>query len=237
MLGLLAHGLHLLLLVLGLVGVGALVLPQLHQTRLSRGPSYRRPATVAEHDERVAALRASLATGQLTAPPLLESTTPRERVLHDPSLWRVMAVSSSGAAAFVHAALFPHHLQEGLLLGAFFLASAVVQAGWAYRVAREATSDLLAAGIIVNLALIALWAVTRTVGLPFGLLPGPEEVGGWDVSCVIWESTVVLACVAGLRTSTRQRRLVLGHLGRWAWWWMALCGIALIVLSLTVAHE
>lgn len=233
---LLTHGLHLLLPVLGLVGVGALLHPRLHQTLLSRGPANRRSATEAEHDERIAALRAKVSTGQLTTPPVLESTMSRGRSLRDPSLWRVMAVSSSGAAAYVHAALFPHHLREGVLLGAFFLLSAAAQAVWAYLLARGVTSRLLLVGILGNLGCIALWATTRTVGLPFGLVPGPEGVGAWDLSCVVWEGAVVLTCTAGLNTDRHRWRLGLGDLGRQAWSWICLSGALLAVLSLTVAH-
>lgn len=62
MLGLLAHGLHLLLAVLGLAGVGALLLPQLTAARFSRAAAFRPPVTTAEHEPRVAELRRSFAT-------------------------------------------------------------------------------------------------------------------------------------------------------------------------------
>lgn len=64
MLGLLAHGLHLLLVVLGLAGVGALLLPQLRAARFSRAAAFRPPATTAEHEPRVAELRRSFPTPQ-----------------------------------------------------------------------------------------------------------------------------------------------------------------------------
>ncbi len=74
--------------------------------------------------------------------------------------------SSSVAAAGVHAAVFPHHLDEAFLVGAFFLAITLAQAAWACLVCLDATRRLLLAGIAGNLALVALWAVSRSVGLP-----------------------------------------------------------------------
>src|SRR6478735_3713917 len=67
MLGLLAHGFHLLLLVLGLAGVLYLLFPQVQAaTRSSRRTTYRAPASPSEHEQRVAELRASVLGGQLT---------------------------------------------------------------------------------------------------------------------------------------------------------------------------
>src|SRR3954453_3365627 len=67
MLGLLAHGFHLLLLVLGLAGVLYLLFPQVQAaTRSSRRTTHRPPASAQEHDQRVAELRASLLGGRLT---------------------------------------------------------------------------------------------------------------------------------------------------------------------------
>lgn len=234
MLGLLAHGVHLLLLFLGLAGVTALLLPQLGPPHPgSRNGSYRRPTDLHEHDQRVATLRSAVDTGRLTA----TGRSAWAGAERDASLWRAVAVSSSAAAAVVHAAMFAPHLDQGPLISGFFLLSALAQAAWAYAVARRATSNLLLVGIFGNLAFIGLWAVTRTTGLPFGLTDGPEGVGGWDVSCVIWEWAVVLTCATGLYASAGRRRLVLGRLGALAWLWVVLSGIALMVLSLTVVHE
>ena len=107
----------------------------------------------------------------------------------DASLWRALAVSSSGAAAGVHAAILPHHAAEWWVVGAFFLAVTLAQAAWACLVSLDATRKRLVAGIVGSLGLVALWAVSRTVGLPFGL--GREAVGAWDLAAVAWELVVV----------------------------------------------
>src|SRR6185436_12174001 len=93
----------------------------------------------------------------------------------------------------------------------------------------EATSERLVAGIVGNLGLVALWAVSRTVGIP-GL--GREPVGGWDLAAGAWELVLVAACLVGLSRRAEQRALVLGDLGRTAWLWLALSGVALVALTL-----
>lgn len=235
MLGILAHGFHLLLVVLGLVGVAILLFPQLQAARASRRTSFRPPASSDEHQQRVTALRAAVRSGSLTTPDesALRATT---REARDASTWRAVAVASSVAAAGVHAAVFPHHLEESLVVGAFFLLVTLAQAAWACLVTLDATSRrLLVAGIAGSIGLVALWAVSRTTGLPFGL--GREAVGGWDVASGIWELAVVAACLVGLRRPRSERALVMGDLGRTAWAWASLSGVVLLVLTLTVTHN
>ena len=65
---------------------------------------------------------------------------------------------------------------------------------------------------MVNAGFIGLWAVTRTLGLPV-LLPEPEAVGPWDVTCVAWQLVVVVACLRLLGTLDRPTRLAAWH--RW----------------------
>jgi hypothetical protein len=234
MLGLLAHGLHLLLIVLGVVGVGALLLPQVSASR-SRALEFRTPATRDEHEQRVAELRTAVRSGQLTAPRLADHRPPEWPGGRDPSPWRAVAAFSSLAAAVVHAEVFPHHLEEGLLVGAFFLMAAAAQGIWAFQIVQSATLSRLVAGVVGNLVLIGLWAVSRTVGLPFGL--GREPVGAWDVAAVTWQLCVVVACVLGLRTSADDHCLPLGRLGLRTWVWVLASVSVLAFLSLTVSHE
>ena len=80
----------------------------------------------------------------------------------------------------------PSHFSEGFLLGLFFAVSAMAQLGWASLALTSGGALLLRVGVLVNLGCVALWAVTRTLGLPFGLIPGPEAVGAWDVATVVW---------------------------------------------------
>jgi hypothetical protein len=236
MLGLLAHGFHLLLVVLGLVGVAYLLFPQVQAAaRSSRRTAFRVPTDATEHEQRVAALREAVQTGQLTSPQQPASYAP-VAVERDSSTWRALAVGSTVAAAGAHAAVFPHHLEEAWYLGLFFLVVTVAQAAWACMVTLDATdARVLVAGIAGSLGLVALWAVSRTAGLPFGL--GREPVGGWDIACAVWELVVVGACFVGLRRPLARRALVMGSVGGLAWAWVALSGVVLIVLTLTVSQH
>jgi hypothetical protein len=236
MLGLLAHGFHLLLVVFGLVGVAVLLLPQVQAAaRSSRRTTFRPPANQSEHEQRVAELRAAVAGGRLTTPDQAALRS-RSRQARDAATWRAIAVASSMAAAGVHAAVFPHHLEESYVVGIAFLAMTLGQAAWACLVTIDASKDrLLVAGIVGNLGLVALWAVSRTTGLPFGL--GREAVGGWDIAAVTWELVLVVGCLLGLRHRRAERALVMGDLGRTAWTWVLLSVLVLLVLTLTVSHH
>jgi hypothetical protein len=240
MLGLLAHGLHLLLVVLGLVGVVVLLLPQIREARVARRTGvapFRPPATREEHEQRVAALRSAARSGQLTAPQGSRSAAAR-RTTHetgDPRPWRAVATSSSMTAAVVHAAVFPSHLQESLVVGAFFFVVAGWQAVWAFQVSLRATHPLLVTGIVGNLGLVALWACSRTLGLPFGL--GREPVGPWDAAAVSWQLCLVGACFLGLRGNPADGELPMGRLDLRTWSWVLFSVGVLVLLSLTASHE
>ena len=70
---------------------------------------------------------------------------------------------------------------------------------------------LLLAGVVGNGACIALWALSRTSGLPLGLLPAPEAVGAWDLAALAWELVLVGACLALLRGAPAGRRTTPGR--------------------------
>jgi len=92
------------------------------------------------------------------------------------------------------------HFRESALFGIFFAASAMLQLLWAGALMVHRTRALLLVGALGNLAVVAMWALTRTAGLPFGLLPEPEAVGPWDLASVVWELAVVVGCVLLLRS-------------------------------------
>lgn len=182
---LLAHGVHYALVVGGLVGVAWLLLPQLVGTGSD------------EHDRRVAALRARAAAGQLAT---LAPAAPAVRRSVAVTLHLPLTVVASSCAAGVHAAMGPAHLAEAALFGLFFGASALAQLAWAAAALHRVTPALLWSGIVLNVGCVALWVLTRTWGLPLGLMPVREAVGPWDLAAVAWELVVVASCVALLRT-------------------------------------
>jgi hypothetical protein len=255
-LGLFAHAVHLGLVIFGLVGVALLLLPGWRESRAARhdNPAWRSPTALSEHERRVAALRQSVGAGGVgagglsVAPPdarLTEEPLPPRR---DGSLWRAFAVLSSMAAGIVHLAVFPHHVVEaGLVVGLFFVAAAAWQAWWAWQLTQQVTAAQLRAGIAGSVALIALWAWSRTLGLPFGFTDGPEKVGAWDLACEFWQVCVILSCLRGLTLHRGLHRgldsdpldpddpdrLAMGGLSTAAWSWAGVCAVALVVLSVT----
>jgi hypothetical protein len=104
-----------------------------------------------------------------------------------------LAAASAGAG-LVHAFVCPEHFKEALSYGLFFALAASAQVAWAWLAWRGLTRRLLAWAALGNAAVLVLWAVTRTVGLPFGPAPGvAERVGGADVVAGLLELFVVVA--------------------------------------------
>ncbi|MET3962150.1 hypothetical protein ABIE44_002084 [Marmoricola sp. OAE513] len=190
--GSLAHGVHYAVLVIGLLGLGVLLGPQLVGGRRLQPPRD-------EHEGRVAELHRQIASGSLgvatVAPPLVFSTVRRATG----AALLPIAVISSTAASGVHAAMGPAHFRELPLFGLFFAFSAIAQILWSVAVVLTPSRRLLLVGLVGNAAVVALWAATRTVGLPLGLMPTPEALGPWDLACAGWEIAVVVACVRMLR--------------------------------------
>lgn len=113
------------------------------------------------------------------------------------SLQRAAALLTAGAA-FIHIGVAGQHFQEWWAAGVFFLVTAAAQlvwAGWLWQ--RPAGRWVLLGGAALNVALLAVWAVSRTTGLPFGPGAGqPEAVGVADVVTGVLEAgSVVLALV------------------------------------------
>jgi hypothetical protein len=118
-----------------------------------------------------------------------------------------LAGALSGLAAVVHVAVCPEHFHEAAVYGVFFAAAAVAQVGWAVAAFVHRTRLVAVIGIAGNLGMLALWALSRTVGLPTGPFAGEvERIGPLDLLASACETGVVLACVWALlqlrRTAT-----------------------------------
>lgn len=122
-------------------------------------------------------------------------------------LVRCAALLTAGAA-LVHVGVAGQHFSEWWAAGLFFLVVAAAQIGWAlWAWARPATRTILLAGAAGSVALVLLWTVTRTSGLPFGPQAGvAEPVGAADVVSGLLE--LLTAALAVVATATdRQPRL------------------------------
>jgi hypothetical protein len=110
--------------------------------------------------------------------------------------WVAATAWTSLGAGLIHLVVTPEHWDEAVLYGAFFLGTTIVQVGLAVALPVRPTRLLVAGNVVVQLALVALWAVTRTAGIPLGPEAGEvEAVGALDVICVVLE---VLSAGAGL---------------------------------------
>src|ERR1700682_5516868 len=91
-------------------------------------------------------------------------------------------------AAFVHLAVAPEHLREYLPFGVFFLVVGCAQIVLAVEIVSRPTRRLALAMAAGSLALVGLWFVSRSVGLPIGPTPGvPEEMSLTDIICNVME--------------------------------------------------
>ena len=105
---------------------------------------------------------------------------------------RLAALASFGAAV-IHFAVVPAHWQEWKLAGVFFAGLALFQLIWAGMVLTRTTTGVLAAGILLNVGAVTLWAVSRTAGAPFGPHAGEAElVQAADLCALLLQSYVVM---------------------------------------------
>jgi hypothetical protein len=101
------------------------------------------------------------------------------------------AVLTLGAAA-IHAAVIGEHFEESGLFGTFFVLATLLQLGWAAGVFIVPSRALVLLGAAGNTAIILLWIMSRTSGVPVGPEPWtPEPVGGLDLFASMFEALAV----------------------------------------------
>jgi hypothetical protein len=112
----------------------------------------------------------------------------------------VIAIAGlSAGAAVIHFAAAPSHYAEIGDLAAGFVASAAFQALWIRWCLAGPSRGTMVVGIVGNLAIVAAWTWTRTVGLPNGPLAGtPEPIGYPDSASVAFELLIVAGLVIRL---------------------------------------
>ena len=116
-----------------------------------------------------------------------------------------LAALLSLGAALVHSAVCPEHFREATIYGLFFLVAAGGQVAWAALALKRPSRLLLYGGVAGNVAFIALWAVTRTQGIPLG--PGrdqAESIGTLDLIATSCEIGIVVCALLAARTLSRR---------------------------------
>jgi hypothetical protein len=124
-----------------------------------------------------------------------EAASPHRRRAADPSRL-ALAAALLGSAA-IHVAVVPEHLDEWRAAGVFFFELALAQLTLAACVAATAKRWALYAAGAVSILPLAVWAASRSGGLPFGPTPGvPEAVGAADLAATVLEAAAVAIIVA-----------------------------------------
>lgn len=132
----------------------------------------------------------------------------------DATLARV-AATASALAGLVHYAVVPEHRAEWWAYAAFFTALAIFNVVWAVAAWTRPDRPTLLFGLTVNVGVVALWAVSRTAGLPFGPEPGEAEaVGIPDAIATAAELVLVLAVAVMARRSRQPVTAELEHMAR-----------------------
>lgn len=140
-----------------------------------------------------------------------------------PSL-RLFAVVFALAAGGVHIGQAGVHVREGWLIAAFFLVVGVAQLTAAILLLRPRPRGWFWLGIAGSAGVIAIWAISRTVGLPLVEFGRVELVGVADSFASLAEAWTIVILGVYLATSRADRRLspsipgavlVLGLAGMW----------------------
>jgi hypothetical protein len=120
---------------------------------------------------------------------------------------RVLAVAAvlSVVAGVVHGVVCPHHFEEATIYGLFFAGATLAQLGWAALVMLKPSRLVVGLGLAGNVAVLALWALTRTVGIPLGPAAGEvEAVGALDLIAGAAELGIAVCAVAWMVSRLRR---------------------------------
>lgn len=113
---------------------------------------------------------------------------------------RILLAVSSIAAGLIHTAVVPEHLEEAWIFGLFFILAGVFQIAWSIPVVLGHSVVIYATGALANGAIIGIWLVSRTTGVPIG--PDswvPEPAAALDVTATVLELLLVVGALALLR--------------------------------------
>jgi len=110
---------------------------------------------------------------------------------------RCWAGFASFGAGLVHVAVVNEHLREYRLFGIFFAVLGIAQILWGVAAFARPTVPFPQLTGAVTLGVLALWMVSRTVGLPIGPEPWTAEAAARpDVLCAVLEVALLLCLVA-----------------------------------------
>jgi|GEM_PF-2544111 len=111
-------------------------------------------------------------------------------------------VLCSAAAGTIHAVVTPDHFHETVLFGLFFLAVTVWQMAVVVAALHRPTRGLWTSTAVGTIAVLGIWALSCTAGVPIGPHPWtPEPTGLLDLACAAYEAAIVAGCLRLRRTA------------------------------------
>ena len=114
-------------------------------------------------------------------------------------LTRLVPAGLLAVAGGLHLAALPGHLSESAVAGAFFAVTAAAQLLGAVLLATRPSSRTYRAVVAGNAAVLTLWLLSRTTGLPIGGEPGVSEPFGLlDGFAAAAEVLVVVAALTAM---------------------------------------
>jgi FtsP/CotA-like multicopper oxidase with cupredoxin domain len=156
----------------------------------------------------------------------MSRASPASHPTHGGGLLYSAALLTLGAAT-IHFVVAPEHLRKYVPFGLLFLAVGGAQVSLAAEVLARPSRSLALVGGAGSLALVALWAVSRTMGLPIGPVPWtPEDIGLADAICSAMEAGSTLLFLVLAARPPRRRP----HTG----WEVALGTVPSFVLTLAL---
>jgi hypothetical protein len=122
---------------------------------------------------------------------------------------RWLAAVLSATVGAVHFGYAPHHLSEDWAHGWFFLLLGAYELTFAVLIVTRPRRWLWASALVVGVGSVAVWVVSRTVGLPFGPEAlRTEEASAPDIVCTVISAAVVLLAFVSLVAPRRLQRPV-----------------------------
>lgn len=166
-------------------------------------------------------------------PPEVEPETRTERPASVPRPELLLLASAALGAALLHAAFAPGHFAETWSHGLAFAVMAWLQLALAVALVAFPSRRVFALGLL-NLGIIGLWVMSRTIGAPFGPDAwSPEDVGTPDLIATGLEALLVIGCASMLwRTRGRAVRVITGPR---MLLWGALAASLIVAVGTTVA--
>src|SRR4051812_45740268 len=98
----------------------------------------------------------------------------------------VTAAACLIGSELIHTIVLPEHLREWWAAGVFFAVLSMLEGGLAAAVLFAPSRRVWHGALALSLATLAVWAWSRTAGLPIGPDPWtPEPVGSADVAATV----------------------------------------------------